>query len=402
MNHVSFPWGSSFVRCSFRGVATVLLWAGAVSLSMNPVSAQEVNVLDPASVIMENHLRTLPNYRAQWLKATTAERQRLAEQIGEAGARLVCERQGWTCEMDGGFKAVRQGFDQVWSAGDQVYVVEAKGGTSTLGTGYGYPQGSPEWAVEAAKKTLTSHQTSEAEKRAARLVLKAAAEKKLAVCIIQTEHMLGEPMKPKFKKVAATSDKAMEMAREAYKEFSIQSAFRAKPGKGRSVLEPFSASDETVFAKTRSMKHSVIGASETVCAEAKAAGKSAQTAAKTGKALGGTVKAVGKIAGPAAAAADIGMRGYEAYETEQKFKNGEITRQERNKAHVKNGAEMAGGGAGAWAGMTAGSAAGAVAGSVVPGPGTAIGGFVGGLAGGIGGYFGGSKAADATVDYLME
>lgn len=178
MNRVFSCWFFRQFTVLFSAVTAALLLVGAALIPMVSVSAQEVSVLDPASVITEKQLRTLPDYRKEWLKATVFERQRLAEQIGEAGARLVCERQGWTCEMDGGFKAVRQGFDQVWSAGDRVYVVEAKGGTSTLGTGYGYNQGTPEWAVEAARKTLTSHQTTEAKKKSGPSGLKSGGGEK--------------------------------------------------------------------------------------------------------------------------------------------------------------------------------------------------------------------------------
>ena len=105
-----------------------------------------------------------------------------------------------------------------------------------------------------------------------------------------------------------------------------------------------------------------------------------------------------KCAGAVGVGVDVGIRGYEAYQVETQYKNGQITQNERVKSHVKNAGSFAGGMGGAAAGAYGGAAAGAAVGSVVPIFGTAVGGFVGGVAGAIGGYFAGDKAVREGVD----
>ncbi len=99
---------------------------------------------------------------------------------------------------------------------------------------------------------------------------------------------------------------------------------------------------------------------------------------------------------------DVALRVRDGIETEERFAAGEITSQEREVAHARNAAGMAGGWAGAWAGAELGAAGGAAAGTAVaPGPGTAIGGVVGGVAGGFAGYFAGEAAATAAAEWAV-
>ena len=87
---------------------------------------------------------------------------------------------------------------------------------------------------------------------------------------------------------------------------------------------------------------------------------------------------------------------------ERQFAAGEITVQQREVAHAKNAASMAGGWAGAWAGAELGAFGGGAAGTaVVPGLGTTIGAVGGGIAGGIGGYIGGESAAGAATEWVV-
>lgn len=103
----------------------------------------------------------------------------------------------------------------------------------------------------------------------------------------------------------------------------------------------------------------------------------------------GTVKGVefaGKALKPlgyVAAAADIGLGGYEAY---QAYKAG--NEEKMVEALAGTGAGLAG----MWAGGTSGAALGASLGSIVPGIGTAVGAVLGFLGGMAGGYFGSSFA----------
>lgn len=83
--------------------------------------------------------------------------------------------------MDGTNSTLRQGFDQVYRSGNVMHVIEANGGSSRLPEAYGYLQGSPQWAVKAAERTLLSQNASPAEREAARAVLRAAQSGNLYV-----------------------------------------------------------------------------------------------------------------------------------------------------------------------------------------------------------------------------
>ncbi len=70
-----------------------------------------------------------------------------------------------------------------------------------------------------------------------------------------------------------------------------------------------------------------------------------------GRAEGSAVaKTVSKVVLPVAVAVDAGLRVRDGVETEQRFAAGAITLQQREVAHARNAAGMAGGWAGAWAG----------------------------------------------------
>ena len=47
-------------------------------------------------------------------------------------------------------------FSGLTNSDGSLVVIEAKGGSSQLGHGYGHPQGSPSWAVEAAQRIAKS------------------------------------------------------------------------------------------------------------------------------------------------------------------------------------------------------------------------------------------------------
>jgi hypothetical protein len=123
----------------------------------------------------------------------------------------------------------------------------------------------------------------------------------------------------------------------------------------------------------------------------------------------GLAAGVGMVALPVGVAVDVYGRANTAIATETRFKNRDISNNERIASHAGNAAGMAGGWGGAYGGAQLGAAGGAMGGaaigSVVPIVGTAIGGavggFVGGVGGAIGGYFGGSfvahRATTATV-----
>ena len=297
----------------------------------------------------------------RWMEAGDQGRNPLVEEIGEDGAERLAKERGWTKILGKEHKTPshRQGFDQVWQSADgHIHVIEAKGGSSPLGTGYGFRQGTPEWAVKAAEDALRSGKAGEAEKQAARMVLKAAEEGKMSVHVVRTEHVLGKPKMPKWESMKSCTPEAKQLAVNVLR------------GAGNAQT-----------AAVKAEHHQQLQISK---GAAKHGGKVLKTAAKGAAVVG--------------VAVDVGLRCHEAVEVEQKYHRGEINGNQRAKAHVKNGAGMAGGMGGAAAGAYGGAAVGATIGSVIPGPGTAIGGFVGGVCGAIGGYFGGETAAEAGVD----
>lgn len=298
----------------------------------------------------------------QWLAATPNERMRLAEAIGDDGARAMAKAKGYDLIYDGSSRTLPQGPDQVYRGKDgRVIVYEAKGGSGQLGHAYGYPQGSTEWAVESAKRVLRSTKASEAEQRAAKEILEAATKGKIDVHVIRTSHVLGEPTAAVLEQSVRCSDQASRLAQAALHNIATAA--------GTGIDDAARATDDVARAAAEG-----------------------STVAKT----------VSKVALPVAVAVDAGLRVSDGVETEQRFAAGEITSQQREVAHARNASGMAGGWAGAWAGAQLGSVGGGAAGTaVVPGPGTAIGGVVGGVIGGVAGYIGGEMAAEAASDWAV-
>src|SRR5207245_1929416 len=133
--------------------------------------------------------------QVEWLKASTDERVKIAERLGEEGAEAFAAKKGYEPLLRNADKVLRQGFDQVYRARDgSIVVIEAKGGTSAINRAYGRQQGTPEWAVQAAKHVAESSKASAAEKQASRRVLAAAKEGNLTVQLVRTRHVLGEPV----------------------------------------------------------------------------------------------------------------------------------------------------------------------------------------------------------------
>lgn len=259
--------------------------------------------------------------------------------------------------------------------------------------GYGYRQGTPEWAVKAAEKTLGNHAATEVEKAAARSVLNAASEGKLSVHVIRTEHVLGKPTRTVWESMSKCTWEAENLAKSALESLRGYTV----PKYASSTPHTSYSTDLSVPKYTSSTPHTTSGYG--------AAKSAVQTASKTGEAAsqtGQVIRTVTEGAAVVAVAADVGYRGYEAYQTEQMYQNGQISNHERVKSHVQNGAGWAGGMTGAVVGAETGAAAGAAIGSVVPLVGTAIGGAFGGICGGIGGYFLGDKAASAGAGAAMD
>jgi hypothetical protein len=314
-----------------------------------------------------------------WWKATDYERKKMAEQIGEDGARRLARSKGWVPLLEEGKKTVPQGPDHIYRGKNGiVHVVEAKGGSGQLGHAYGYPQGSSEWAVKSAERIVTSRTATELEKKAAKEVLAAAAKGKLEVHVIRTSHTYGEPTKVAFEQTVKCTKQAYQLAAS-----SLEKMARGSATASRSAL----ASSRNL---ERGFASEVKGAARASSQTAKATGTAARTACKiAGKAA--------KIAGPAGLVLEVGVRTSDVIETERRFDAGEITAEERRVSHGKNAGGMVGGMAGTAGGAAAGAAIGTPFGGIGAIPGATIGGLVGAIAGGFAGDKVGSTIGGALA-----
>ncbi len=271
-----------------------------------------------------------------------------------------------------------------------ICVVEAKGGGSPLGEGYGHRQATPEWAVKSAERVMRSPGATYEAKEASKRVLEAAAEKKLKVYLIRTPHVRGKAKEPIVELVMGCSDEAARMAREILAPTPVakmRGESREKNlGVGMKVLAESSKKAALLSSEEASAVRAAGRAGKMIDAE--------MESARVLRCVPKVDKSVAKTAGTMAMAIDLGMAVHEISETEARFRNYEITQQERELRHAEVIAGRAGGWSGAWAGMWVGGEVGGAAGScVAPGPGTAVGGVVGATAGGIVGYFVGEEAA---------
>ena len=153
---------------------------------------------------------------------------------------------------------------------------------------------------------LHSPNASTAEKTAAELILRSAVKGKLEVHVIRTSHVLGEPTAAVLKQSSKVTETAAGLA--------------------KSTLDDFARSS--------------VGAIESVATKIPT------------KSFGGKIlKSTAKVAVPVAVAIDAGLRSTDAADVERRFGAGEITQEEREIAHSKNAAGMAGG----WGGAAGGA-----------------------------------------------
>ena len=342
-------------RFTSQCTAIMALWSilGASQVCVAQVAAPEV----PATVkhTATSHAGTAR--QQEYLNATLDQRIRLSERIGEDGARAFARSKGWEPIFDGTSKTIPQGLDQVYLGADgTIHVIEAKGGTGQLGHAYGHPQGSSEWAVEAAKRMLRSSKASAAEQTAAKAVLKAASQGRLSVHVVRTSHVLGEPTAAVLQQTVKCANAAAKAAQTALDDIARASA-------------------ETVDDVAR-------------------------VVAKGSNATRSTLKTVANAAVVVGVVVDGGVRVRDGIETEYKFAAGEISVQQREISHTKNAARMAGGwggaNGGAWIAGSAVAPFAAMTGPAAP--------FVEGAAvaaGGIAGYIGGEAAAGKAAEMAI-
>lgn len=138
----------------------------------------------------------IPNQHSEYLKlmemANIKGKALAIEKIGDAGAHQYARQMNFK-PLYQGRPGQGKGFDQVYRFGKQVVVVEAKGGGSPLKQYYGYTQGTGKYSLEVAKRTLSSPTATQAEKQAAKEVIKAYKKGRLVVQVARTKHVLGAP-----------------------------------------------------------------------------------------------------------------------------------------------------------------------------------------------------------------
>lgn len=340
----------SFLSSLLISIAT---WGGFVGRPVDArarvVATEVANSGGDSSVITAGTPR-----QKTWLQASPDQRVKHAEQLGDEGARRFASSRKWTPVYDGTVRAVVQGPDQVYrELDDIIHVVEAKGGGSPLGRGYGYVQGTPEWAVESAKRVLSHPHATAAERNGAKAVLEAATTGKLRVHVVRTAHVLGEPTVAVLEQTLHCSNAATQLAR--------------------------AAGDDAV----------------------KAAAQVADNLAKqTGGAMRTGLKTAAKAVVPAAVIVDVGVRVHDAVETERQFAAGEITVQQREVDQAKNAAGMAGGWTGAAGGVwVAGEVAAPVA--ALTGPAAPYVEGVAVVAGAVAGYYFGEEGARQAAEWTV-
>jgi len=246
----------------------------------------QVNAQIPRSLPFTGGLAALPvlsSYQNEWEEASRsgniAAKRRIAEKIGEEGAKRYAAEQGWKPLLSHADKGIPQGLDQVYrGSGGTIYVLEAKGGNSPLGNAYGHRQGTIEWTLESATRTLNSNRATEKEKQAARVVLDAARRGKLGVGVVRTPHDRGIP--------------------------------------GSLILESMIRADKKTVSGLR------------VPTTVQITGKAAST---TSRLLGRSVPAIG-----------IGLIAYDTYSTEYRYRVGELDSDIRTGKHVTNASVLGG------------------------------------------------------------
>ena len=116
------------------------------------------------------------------------------------------------------------------------------------------------------------------------------------------------------------------------------------------------------------------------------------TAAKVKSALGRTARGAGRVLGPAAAIADVGLT----------YKDARDAGYTKGQSVKRTAAQVGSGSAGGWAGAKAGALTGAKIGAFLGPKGAAIGAGIGGIVGGIGGYMAGRGLATKVLNQTMK
>ena len=199
-----------------KNSAAVIMSPKAVNLFSKRPAASLGRIVSGARHSTIANSARLTRRQLNWINASLQQRIRLAETLGEKGTRDIARLKGLRPLLDGLKRTLPQGPDQVYRGLDgMIHVFEAKGGSSQLGHAYGYPQGSPEWAVKSAERMLRSSKASVAERRAAKAIIEAAAKGKLKVSVVRVSHVLGEPTSTVVQQSVNCTDEATRLAKSS-------------------------------------------------------------------------------------------------------------------------------------------------------------------------------------------
>ena len=334
------------------------------------------SVVAQTATEIEAPITSLTSKQLEWQQSSIQNRILISEKIGEDGSKAFASMRGYEPILNDADKAIRQGFDQVYRAKDgSIVVIEAKGGTSPIGRAYGCEQGTPEWAVRAAKHITENSKTSVLEKETAKMVLDAAKNGNLTTLVVRTKHILGQPYAAVLESTMKVGDAEIKLAKSILEE--INTASNPKPLPTTITRVP----DKTVKPATSSTSSNDKGSLDKI--------------STGGQALKTASKALPVIA--------VAYEGYqrvnESKNIEEQYSNGSITEEQREVGHVKNVAGGVGGLTGALVGVGPGAEVGAAIGTIGGPVGIAVGGFVGGVAGGVTGAIVGDKVVGEVASY---
>lgn len=103
----------------FSNILTAGVVVGATSDTVPYFSAQHAaEAVAPPSRSAGAAAQVGTLRQQEWLKATPEQRVRIAEEIGEQGARKFAQAKGWQPILDGTEKSIPQGLDQVYRGAD--------------------------------------------------------------------------------------------------------------------------------------------------------------------------------------------------------------------------------------------------------------------------------------------
>lgn len=360
---------TTFSHTDSRLLALVL-WGCLAAVRMGTAEAEAVPALVETS-------STVTPAQRQWLDASVNARQKIGEEVAEAGARAWARENTLTPLFDGLEKqqstATQQGFDQVWSNGDGlIYVIESKANSSPVNYpkyAKGYAQGTPECAVLSAERLLKSSKASVTQKEAAKAIIDAAQKGELITVVARTQHVLGEPVSTSVE-VFSCTPVAQQLANEI-----------------AAALDDVARAVDAALTQRPSAPDSNTGSLKILSA---------------GKTLSEKMGSIARFGSRALVVVGIGVEAKYRYdqheEITEEYAAGLITSNERIAQETGNVAGAVGGWAGALGGAEACGVTGATIGSAFGPVGSALGGVGGALVGGVGGYFAGEFAAEHTAE----